>query len=296
MCIAIYKPKNITISKETLAECFKSNQDGAGFMYVENKELKIFKGFFTFDEFYEAYKPHELKQAVIHFRIKTHGAILTENCHPFNINQSLGFVHNGIISGFGSADASDTRDFNAKILQPIVAKYGNMSLFQPALQQLIEARIGYSKLIFLDRHGNHHIFNELKGEWSDGVWYSNSSYKPYVPTYKPPALVPYKEKEPPKLYSTKLQAQGKKAFRVLKVGDLVTLTRGHWCESSQEYLGLDEIFEIVSINSNYTANVLYTNMYGVESYAQGIPFSKLDFLDEPINNEVEEATPYGLLV
>ena len=43
---------------------------------------------------------------------------------------------------------------------------------------MIESTIGYSKLVFLDRHDNHHIMNEHKGEWHKGVWYSNSSYKP----------------------------------------------------------------------------------------------------------------------
>jgi glucosamine 6-phosphate synthetase-like amidotransferase/phosphosugar isomerase protein len=99
MCIAIYKPKNKIISETTLAECFRSNRDGAGFMYVDKKELKIQKGFFTFQEFYDAYKEHENKQCVVHFRIKTHGPVAEDNCHPFEVNQSLGFVHNGIISG-----------------------------------------------------------------------------------------------------------------------------------------------------------------------------------------------------
>lgn len=309
MCIAIYKPKNKTISEETLHECFRSNRDGAGFMYVQDKQVHIEKGFFTFAEFYDAYLPHENKQCLIHFRIKTHGPVAAENCHPFAVNGALGFIHNGIISGFGSADQSDTRDFNAKILQPLVAKWGNNALFQPAVKALIEARIGYSKLVFLDRHGNHEIFNEDKGIWEDGVWYSNSSFRPYIPTYssgykgttQPTAwqqnkdTTPAQKKEvtPPRLYSSKLLEAGKRAFRILKAGDAVTLTRGHWSERNQEYYGLDTVFEVISINSNYTATLAYEDeSTGVETYVYDIPFSKIDFAEVPEDAEDYVSSDY----
>lgn len=178
MCIAIYKPSNKTISKDILKRCYDSNPDGAGFMYAQDKELKIQKGFFEFDKFYDAYKAHQAKKCVIHFRIKTHGKIDETNCHPFLINPTLGFVHNGIISGFGNNTHSDTIQFNESVLQKLVSKWGNLALFQDPMVDLIEGRIGYSKLVMLDRHGNHKIFNEDKGQWDGGVWYSNTSYKP----------------------------------------------------------------------------------------------------------------------
>lgn len=309
MCIAIYKPKNKTISEETLAECFRSNRDGAGFMYVEKKELKIQKGFFTFQEFYDAYKEHEDKQCVIHFRIKTHGPVAVENCHPFNVNNGLGFVHNGIITGFGSIDESDTRDFNAKILQPLTAKWGNLALFQPAMKTLLESRIGYSKLIFLDRHGNVDIFNENKGLWEDGVWYSNTSFRPYVPatsysgynngtnTQAPTVWQPRKEtpthqkKESgsaPRLYSGKLLDAGRKAFRILETGEQVQLTRAHWDERHQFLYQLGTKFEVLSVNSNYTADLIIENEVGQDEYVNGVPFSKLDFASLPKEDDTED--------
>ena len=163
MCIAIYKPEGKVISQDILKECYDSNPDGAGFMYAEDKKLHIQKGFFSYGSFYEAFKKHENKQAVIHFRIKTHGKIDTTNCHPFAVNSSLAFVHNGVISGFGDSDHSDTIGFNHGVLQPLVQKWGNLALFQDPMKDLIESRIGYSKLIFLDRHGNHNILNEQIG-------------------------------------------------------------------------------------------------------------------------------------
>ena len=177
MCIAIMKSANKKINKATLKRCYDANPDGAGFMYAENKELNVQKGYFTFKEFYKEYKPHENKQVLLHFRIKTHGKIDKKNCHPFLVNKSLGFIHNGIITGYGDNKESDTIAFNNAILKKLVAKHGNNSLFDDPMVELIENVIGYSKLVFLDRHGNYKIMNEDKGSWHNGIWYSNSSWK-----------------------------------------------------------------------------------------------------------------------
>ena len=171
------KSANKKISKSTLRRCYDANPDGAGFMYAEDKQLHVKKGYFTFKEFYKEYKPHGDKQVLIHFRIKTHGPIDKDNCHPFLVNNSLGFIHNGIINGYGDSKESDTIQFNNSILKKIVSKHGNNSLFDDPMVELIENVIGYSKLVFLDRHGNYTIMNEKKGNWNDGVWYSNMSWK-----------------------------------------------------------------------------------------------------------------------
>jgi len=177
MCIAIYKPENQVISKASLERCFEANPDGAGFMFAEDNKLHIHKGYFKFKSFYKAYKKHETKQALVHFRIKTHGKTDKTNCHPFLVNDGLGFIHNGIISGYGDDKLSDTIQFNNAILKKIVKKHGSMGLFDDPMQELIENVIGYSKLVFLDKKGNFNIMNEDKGHWHNKVWYSNSSYK-----------------------------------------------------------------------------------------------------------------------
>jgi predicted glutamine amidotransferase len=287
MCIAIYKPENNIISKETLAQCFKSNSDGAGFMFVNEKQLHTNKGFFTFDSFWDAWEPHQNKQAVLHFRIKTHGAISVDNCHPFNINKGLAFVHNGIISGYGSEKESDTKDFGDKILQPLVAKWGNLSLFQPAIKSLLEARIGYSKLIFLDRHGNHDIFNENKGVWDNGVWYSNSSYKPYVATYStkeyvPPQSTAYKPS------ALTVKSQGKSAAQVLETGELVALRIPHYDTDTNTLWRVDDVFEVVAVNMDFTADLMADNTdLRDPAIVYNVPFRKFDFYEVP----EKEVTP-----
>jgi glutamine amidotransferase len=285
MCIAIYKPKDSKISQATLQECFRSNPDGAGFMYAHNKELVMEKGFFTFNDFWEAYKKHEKKQAVLHFRIKTHGAIDEANCHPFLVNKSLGFVHNGVISGFGVGEQSDTNHFNEEIIKPLVSKWGNLSIFQPAMKNLIEARIGYSKLIFLDRHGNCNIFNESKGVWDKGVWYSNLSYKPYEPPKPIPNPKSYYSGSPaiPIVSSAKYISTP-----YLKVNDLVKLTNNFYDWDTKQTFKRGEIFEVVSVNNNFTADLMLDSLeVDDNSFAYNVPFALLDIIIED-----DEVIPY----
>ena len=222
MCIAIMKSENKKISKTTLQRCYESNPDGAGFMFAADKELTVKKGYFTFKEFYKEYKPHENKQVLLHFRIKTHGPIDKNNCHPFLVNSGLGFIHNGIISGYGDNKQSDTIDFNKSILQKIVAKHGNMGLFDDPMVELIENVIGYSKLVFLDRHGNYRIMNEDKGHWNNGVWYSNNSYKKPEPV----TYTGYQAWDKQGTHRTSLPVAAK---------DSCSLASGEWVVCNEDY-------------------------------------------------------------
>lgn len=148
-------------------------------MYAEDNQLHIEKGFMDFDSFYAAYKPHENKPIAVHFRIQTHGDTNQENTHPFRVGQHLGMVHNGVINAVDRPDKtkSDTYWFNQKILVPSY-KRDSRFIFKEPFKELIKEYIGWSKLVFLNNKGHHTIINEDKGVWDEGVWYSNTSYKP----------------------------------------------------------------------------------------------------------------------
>lgn len=178
MCVIATKPNDVHISKETLRICFENNSDGAGFIFAHNGELKIIKGFFEFERFWNSYSKamtnYNNPTAIIHFRITTHGKTNHYNCHPFLINKEIGFAHNGVIS-FVDDDKkkSDTSMFNDTILKNLPKNWiNNSSIFR-----LIEESIGTSKLAFLTNDGDYLIANEELGQWKDGVWYSNDSFK-----------------------------------------------------------------------------------------------------------------------
>lgn len=295
MCIAIYKPADKILSEATLKECYDANPDGAGFMYAQNKKLHIEKGFFSYDSFYKAFKEHEHKQAVIHFRIKTHGKIDTTNCHPFAVNNAIGFVHNGIINGFGDANHSDTIGFNNAILQPLVHKWGNLALFQDPIIDLIEGRIGYSKLVFLDRHGNHKIMNEGKGVWDDGVWYSNNSYKPYV---APVSL--YKPKEYSWNNTDWVNDYYKKPVTKVKtktavvIGDMVELLEDIADPGTLTVHETGELCEVIAVNQDFTCDLMLDSDDDKDQpkFIYNVPYHSLNFVDD--FNLEDEVDPVGM--
>lgn len=182
MCIAIAKPANTNIDKSIFLNCWNANSDGAGFMYPENNKVEVKKGFMTFDEFWDAYQIVGQRPAAIHFRIKTHGETTPENTHPFIISENLAFIHNGIINDLETInkDMSDTWHFNEEILKPLYTDDGQFYIRKHNVK-LIRKFIGQSKLVFMNSKGQMSIINTQMGEWENGVWYSNSSYKERKP-------------------------------------------------------------------------------------------------------------------
>ena len=177
MCIAILKPKGRQLKKKVLKTCFENNPDGSGFMFSDSGRLNIYKGFMNFSDFYKAYRLIDTthKETLIHFRIKTHGAVSKENCHPFLVSNRLGFIHNGIIDIETKGSESDTMAFNRDYLKKINRL--DLCIDDGGIQLLLEDRIGGSKLVFLDNKGQSTIVNEDRGIWKNDIWFSNDSFK-----------------------------------------------------------------------------------------------------------------------
>lgn len=178
MCLAIYKPAGKTIDWDALEEGFRSNGDGAGFAYVRNDELFTHRGLFTFDAFKEAFTPHAKRQAIIHFRLATHGKKDKKNCHPFRINNNLCLIHNGILPIKCNHDAnmSDTWHYTHLILKPMAERDPEFYM-RDEIVFMGEAAIGGNKFVFLSADGNFNIWNDDAGHWASDVWYSNRSYQ-----------------------------------------------------------------------------------------------------------------------
>ena len=179
MCIVIVKTEKTDIPKEQLKESFDNNRDGSGYLFAMNGNLTIKKGFFVFNDFYDNYSRDMEKfnnpVSIIHFRITTHGITNKTNCHPFLINDGIGFAHNGMIDFVDDhKKKSDTLMFKNEILSILPDGF----IFNNSIMKLIEESIGTSKLAFLDNNGNYRIANEGLGHWNkdNTIWYSNKSY------------------------------------------------------------------------------------------------------------------------
>jgi glutamine amidotransferase len=179
MCLAILKPKGVEIKKKYLQNGFDANEDGAGFAYVRDGQVIIQKGYFNFKDFYKAFKPFNSPKeiAIVHFRQATHGVCNQENCHPFMmVGNKFACIHNGILDiKCSDKDKSDTFHFATLVLDPMLRE---VEFTSPALKYLVETSIGgFNKIVVLNGDGKYVIFNEDKGTWEKGCWYSNCSYK-----------------------------------------------------------------------------------------------------------------------
>lgn len=197
MCIAIGSPMGVTPpSIETLKKCWDNNPDGAGIAYNFKGQVKIIKGFMTWEGFEAAWKELSnrldlTKRALlIHFRIATHGGIHPECCHPFPIVSDEGtikkleceseyaVVHNGRISltsqdTYSRVHMSDTMVFIEKYLSKLASNYNwfmnktNMELIYDMID---------SKMAIISGNGLIRFTTGFE-KGADGNFYSNTTYK-----------------------------------------------------------------------------------------------------------------------
>jgi predicted glutamine amidotransferase len=180
MCIIASIKSNQQISKSTLKRCWNNNPHGGGFMFTDGKKIHVYKEMSSFKRYYNTFlekrQQYPESNFVCHFRISTHGKINDTNCHPFKVNDKLGFVHNGIIRNAPvSAEYSDTYMFNVTILQTLPSNFTS----NVAMLTLIKEYIGSgSKLCFLSADNKLTYVNESAGQYDEnGVWFSNGGYK-----------------------------------------------------------------------------------------------------------------------
>lgn len=178
MCLMIVKKPTGTLLKRNLKEAFRCNDDGAGFMYNHDGKVVIDKGYFGFRRLYKAFRAAEREHPestfVLHFRLATHGATDSLNCHPFKVHDSLGFAHNGIMRDLGNKTISDSAEFCWKYLTRLPNDFPQ----RPEIWRIIEkfATHSQSKFALLDGAGMYYIANEDAGHWKDDCWFSNYSY------------------------------------------------------------------------------------------------------------------------
>ncbi len=176
MCIAILNKKGNTLPEAYIENSFINNSQGAGLLWAENGKLNEFKTFKyeeLRDKYFELRKNLFVGNIVLHFRISTAGKLDKENTHPFFVSKSLAFVHNGVISGLGDKNFSDTWWFNQSILKNLPKSF----LKNSATIELIRKYIGNSKLLFLDKNDEYFIVNDKAGTFDEnGNWFSNNSH------------------------------------------------------------------------------------------------------------------------
>lgn len=192
MCIAILN-NGKKLTRKELSNCWTSNDDGAGMLYVQDGHLEVFKqpnhdGYSRagacFDKFYKEYERiysmsnRQLTPILVHFRIATHG-LDPMYLHPFLVSENVGLIHNGIIHGYGTRDISDTAEFTLELSTlPRTMTQDVEFLDNPFVKNSILDKLESSnKVVFMDSNGEYRIFNAQLGHWVGQNWFSNDAYK-----------------------------------------------------------------------------------------------------------------------
>lgn len=195
MCIIVYKPYKTKMPEyKTLKHCWDNNDDGAGYMYPDGKQVIIKKGFMDFDKFYNSLKEDYKKMGrftpfVLHFRISTQAGVNEECTHPFPLSRNMddlrktrtksdiGIAHNGIISLTKSyynvtVTYSDTMKFITDYASLLIK---DKEFYKDEdLTTLIDRLVG-GRLAIMDYEGHTTLIGDFVEE--NGIFYSNNTYK-----------------------------------------------------------------------------------------------------------------------
>jgi glutamine amidotransferase len=177
----MYVPVGKKVNEEYLENSAINHPDGFGFTYVENGKTKIYKDMKPermHDVLRERMELFPDSPFIIHYRKMTHGTAVLENCHPFRIDGEHVFAHNGTVHPCkpdftNTKNVSDTRVFNHEVLKELPDGW----MKNRGIKRLIEDFIGKSKLAIMNNDKEVWLLNEKEGEWEDGVWYSNDSFR-----------------------------------------------------------------------------------------------------------------------
>jgi len=177
MCLLIHHRADTVFPKSFLADVYEKNSDGFGAMVSVNGSISVVKSLAKLDDIYQIYNEMIVgREAVMHFRMRTHGEIDIDNCHPYEVTPDLYMAHNGVLSTGNAADPkkSDTWHYINNFIKPLLEKDPDL-IFRPQFQAMIGAHIGPSnKFGFMNKAGRVAIINRSSGVDHLDAWLSNT--------------------------------------------------------------------------------------------------------------------------
>lgn len=192
MCLLVVCNPNSTPSKDDLKMGACSNPHGFGFAIdtgsgiISERSMSAKKSIARFLELREQY-PNGY--AMWHARYATHGVKNELNCHPFRVDSGeydTYLAHNGVLDIH--IPKGDKRSDTRIMAEELLPRLGGVSaLDDDYVYDMISAWASGSKVAVMTNDPSAqykiYIINESLGSWDDnGIWWSNSSYKPIVST------------------------------------------------------------------------------------------------------------------
>lgn len=186
MCLIVLKKGvEALFTEHQFRKMITANEDGLGIMYRENGRVLVEKSVGGDKAKFKLWRKHkDRKYYAMHSRLRTHGEINLDNCHPYevlNIDKGdsidLYMMHNGVIRNAPELDKkmSDTWNFIEAVIKPIAKANVDLLWENSAIQEMITSFIGGSKLLFMRSDKEPHVltFNEKAGDLITGCWLSN---------------------------------------------------------------------------------------------------------------------------
>jgi len=176
MCLLIHHTAEGDLSRNMIADIYQKNGDGFGVAYAEKGKVKTVRTLGGPKEIAAIYEKHVRgREAVLHFRWRTHGEINMANCHPYKVTDQWVLSHNGVLDvKTVRPEMSDTWHLIEFTLRPLMDRDPSL-LFQPEFQKMLGRAIGSdNKLGFMHRSGRVVVINRHVGVEARGMWLSNT--------------------------------------------------------------------------------------------------------------------------
>ena len=168
--------KRVFLGTEGLiADVYSANPDGLGVMYSDGRKLHVRKVLPKSEvearQFIEAL-PDSDQMIACHWRMKTHGLIDMENCHPYRVNDDTYLAHNGVLHTGNSADPekSDTWHFIENYLSTLPTDTLHDTKFLALLGEFIKN----NRFAIMSADGRLSVVNREQGIETHGIWFSNT--------------------------------------------------------------------------------------------------------------------------
>lgn len=181
MCIIVYDRAGGLVTEEQVRNMYTRNSDGVGIIPLEEARLapvKIGKPS-SADEVVALWQQYKDKPYSMHLRLKTHGDIDKENCHPYRLfddSDDAWLFHNGILSVVEQEDKakSDTWHFIDYFLKPMGPKLLD-HLQCPNFRATLGKMIGSTNKFLIVSTKGTFIINEKSGTYRNDnqLWLSN---------------------------------------------------------------------------------------------------------------------------
>jgi predicted glutamine amidotransferase len=204
MCLLIVQSKDTEFTNEHLADFYTRNRDGIGVMWAEggylHQEKIIPRDVNDAVDFYNTYARG--RDACVHYRMRTHGDIDYDNCHPYEVfgfteeaEMPMLLMHNGVLHTGNYADTSksDTYHYIKDYLRVLLAADPSLA-FTPEFNEIIGKHIGNNRFAIMNHAGQIAVINKHQGVTFQGAWLSNEyawsaqKYLPRKATYYTPSM------------------------------------------------------------------------------------------------------------